>query len=183
MFIDVLDLEREPLEFDETIEPGAIEYSEMIRQVGNLHAQGRADLIREHHGPHESIEDVRLRAEFEGNFEVACARCLDPVDQHLHEKVDLLFRPAGADGGAAERAISTSDTEIGYYQEGGLALEDVLREQVLISLPAKTLCRQDCKGLCPGCGKNLNSESCTCDSAPPDARWSALSDLRNRLKQ
>lgn len=182
MFISVLDLEREPLEFNETIEPGAIDYGEMIRQVDTLRAYGRADLIREHRGPHDSIEDVRLRADFEGNFELYCARCLEPVAQPIKEQVDLLFRPQGADAGSSERAISTSDTEIGYYQGGGLALEDVLREQVLISLPAKTLCRQDCKGLCPGCGRNLNAEACICEGAPPDPRWSALADLRNRMK-
>ena len=123
-----------------------------------------------------------MRAEFAGDFEVSCARCLEPVAQPIRDQVDLIFRPVGADAGSPERAISTADTEIGYYQEGGLALEDVLREQVLISLPAKTLCRQDCKGLCPGCGKNLNAEACICESAPTDARWSALADLRNRIK-
>lgn len=182
MFISVLDLEREPLEFNETIAAGAIDFGEMIRQVGSMHAHGTADLIREHRGPHESIEDVRLRADFEGDFEVYCARCLEPVAQPMKEQFDLLFRPAGADAGPSEHAISTSDTEIGYYQDGGLALEDVLREQVLISLPAKTLCRQDCKGLCPGCGRNLNLETCICEGAPSDPRWSALADLRNRMK-
>jgi uncharacterized protein len=61
-------------------------------------------------------------------------------------------------------------------------LEDVLREQVLLSLPARTLCRQDCKGLCPRCGQNLNSDVCTCDAAPVDPRWAALSDLGSRMK-
>lgn len=182
MFISVLDLEREPLDFDQTIESGAIVYGEGIRQVDGLRAQGRAELIQEHRGPRQTIEDIRLRAEFEGDFEVLCARCLEPVQIPIREPLDLLFRPLGADAGPSEHAISTSDTEIGYYQEGGLALEDVLREQVLLSLPAKTLCREDCKGLCPGCGRNLNTEACLCEGVPSDPRWSALADLRSRMK-
>jgi uncharacterized protein len=61
-------------------------------------------------------------------------------------------------------------------------LEDVLREQVLLSLPARTLCREDCKGLCPRCGHNLNTDPCECDPAPADPRWAALSDLASRIK-
>jgi uncharacterized protein len=104
------------------------------------------------------------------------------VEHALKGHFDLIFRPLGTDGDVSERAISTAETEIGYYQNGGLALEDVLREQVLLSLPVRTLCREDCKGLCPRCGQNLNSETCTCDTIPVDPRWAVLSDLASRMK-
>jgi uncharacterized protein len=182
MLITVLDLEREPLEFDLAVEPGAIDYGLDLTQKSPLAVQGRADLIEEHRGPREIVSDIRLRGSYQGDFEMPCARCLEPVPHPLGGQFDLLFRPLGVDQGASERAINTADTEIGYYQNGGLALEDVLREQVLLSLPVRTLCRQDCKGLCPHCGRDLNSESCTCETASTDPRWSALSDLRSRIK-
>ena len=182
MLITVLDLEREPLEFDLALDPGAINYGEELTQKGPLAVQGRAEVIEEHRGPRDIISDIRLRGGYQGRVEVPCARCLTPVEIPVEGQFDLIFRPLGADQGAPERAISTSETEIGYYQNGGLALEDVLREQVLLSLPVRTLCRQDCKGLCPHCGRDLNSESCTCEAASSDPRWSALSDLRSRIK-
>jgi uncharacterized protein len=182
LVITVLELEREPVEFDEAVPAGAIDYGPGIQQVGELPVAGRADLITENRGAHNFVHDIRLRAQFEGNFEMPCARCLDPVAQHIGEKFDLLFRPAGADGGASERSISTSDTEIGYYEQGRLAVEDVLREQVLLSLPARALCRQECKGICPRCGRNRNHEVCACDTSQADARWAALADLRSRIK-
>jgi uncharacterized protein len=182
MLITVLDLEREPLEFDETIPAGAIDYGSGIRQLDGMPVNGRADLITEHRGAHNLIQDIRLRAGYAGNFEMPCARCLDPVAHRLEEHFDLLFRPAGADASSSDHAISTSDTEIGYYEGGGLAVEDVLREQVLLSLPPRTLCQQDCKGLCPRCGRNLNTEVCACDTKQVDARWTALADLRSRMK-
>ena len=182
MLITVLDLEREPLEFNETIPAGAIDYGSGIRQLGGMPVSGRADLITEHRGAHNQIQDIRLRAGYEANFEMPCARCLDPVAHRLEEHFDLLFRPTGVDASAAEHAISTSDTEIGYYEGGRLAVEDVLREQVLLSLPARALCRDDCKGLCPRCGSNRNSETCACNESHVDARWSALADLRSRMK-
>ena len=87
------------------------------------------------------------------------------------------------DAGGDEVAISEADTEIGYYQGEGLLLEDVLKEQILLALPVKQLCRANCKGLCPQCGKNLNVESCNCVTAMPDPRWSALEDIRKKLER
>jgi uncharacterized protein len=187
MFIAVLDLEKEPLRFDVAIQPGAIDFGAEIRQNGPLAVEGQADLIEERRmgdarGSLRTVEDIRLRGSYQGEFEVPCARCLDPVAHALKGDFDLLFRPLGADADSSERSITTPETEIGYYQDGGLALEDVVREQVFLSLPARSLCGEDCKGICPRCGKNLNSEPCTCVTAPVDPRWSALSDLASRIK-
>lgn len=181
MLIMLLDLEREPVAFDTSISPGAIDFGGEARQISPLAVQGNAEILREHRGPKEIIEDIRTRAQWHGDFEIPCARCLDPVRHALVGDFDLLFRPLGADAGPAERSLAAPDTEIGYYQGEGLVLEDVLREQVLLSLPARTLCRQDCKGLCPHCGHNRNIEPCACEEPSSDARWSALSDLRSRL--
>jgi uncharacterized protein len=51
-----------------------------------------------------------------------------------------------------------------------------------LSLPVKTLCKPDCKGLCPRCGENRNSQACHCDEGPNDPRWEALAGLRGRIK-
>ena len=55
-----------------------------------------------------------------------------------------------------------------------LVLEDVAKEQVLLSLPMRAVCREDCKGLCPHCGINRNRETCDCQAAKVDPRWEAL---------
>lgn len=182
MLITVADLQVDPVEFDQHFPPETIDYAPDIRQVGVLDAKGQADLIVEHRGPKQLVPDIRVRADYSGRFEVPCARCVEPVEHALARSFDLLYRPIGVDANGAEHAISTSETEIGYYNGDGLVLEDVLREQVLLSLPEKTLCRADCKGLCPGCGRNLNTESCSCESVEADTRWSALSDLRSKIK-
>ena len=181
MLITLVDLEREPVRFDLTLPPGAIDYGEDATQVSPLAVQGEAEILKEHRGPKEIVPDIRTRAHWSGDFEVPCARCLDPVRHSLSGDFDLLFRPLGIDAGPPERALVPPETEIGYYQEGSLVLEDVLREQVLLTLPVRTLCRPDCKGLCPRCGRNLNAEPCSCEASPADERWSALSDLRSRL--
>jgi uncharacterized protein len=182
MKFKVSELEKEPIEFDLQLKPGSVDFGEEATQDGLLATSGRAEVIHEHRGPKDIVADIRLKGQFAGNFEVPCARCIEPVKIPLAAEFDLIFRPIGVDSSASERAISAPETEIGYYQEDSLLLEDVLREQVLLSLPVRTLCKPDCKGLCPRCGKNRNLEACSCDEGPADPRWEALAGLRSRIK-
>jgi uncharacterized protein len=182
MFLDIKDLELHPIDFQEEFQPGAIELGEDMRQRTPLKASGRAELVEEHHGKHQVIQDIRLRGRLSAGLELQCARCLDPVPQDVKREFDLLYRPLGADAGKDELSVTDAEAEIGYYQGEGLALEDVLREQILLALPLKVTCRADCKGLCPQCGKNLNQEQCSCSTEVEDPRWAALKDVRERLE-
>jgi uncharacterized protein len=182
MEFKVSELEREPIEFDLELAPGAVDFGEEAEQEGNLATSGLAEVIHEHRGPRDIVADIRLRGRFAGNFQVPCARCVEPVVIPLAADFDLIFRPADADSEALERSITAPETEIGYYQKDSLLLEDVLREQVLLSLPVRTLCKPDCKGLCPRCGENRNSHACHCEEGPADPRWGALAGLRERIK-
>ena len=182
MQFTVADLEREPIQFSVALPQAAIDFGDEAEQVGDLASEGRAEVLHEHRGPKEIVSDIRLKGSFRGDFEAPCARCVEPVQHHLSGEFDLLFRPPGVDAVGSEHAISTPETEIGYYENGGLALEDVLREQVLLSLPARTLCQPDCKGLCPRCGQNRNETACSCDTGPNDPRWEALAGLSSRIK-
>ena len=184
MLIRVRELELRNLEFDENFQPGAIEFGPdfHFRQVGLLHSQGRAELIVEHRGHKQDVEDIRLVGKVEAQLEFSCARCLEPVDQEVNRAFDLIYRPLGVDRRADEVSISEAETEIGYYQGEGLLLEDVLREQVLLATPVRALCREDCKGLCPQCGGNLNVEQCQCEQHLSDPRWAALSEIKKKLQ-
>jgi uncharacterized protein len=182
VLITPIQLIDEPLEFDETLAPGVLDYASDIRQVSPLPVKGVADLLIEHRSSSSHVNDIRLRAHFSSKFEILCARCVDPVAVPVEGDFDLIFRPESADAESGERSITADETEIGYYQESGLLLEDVVREQVLLSLPGRTLCKADCKGLCPRCGQNLNQAKCSCDEAPADARWNALAGLADKLE-
>jgi uncharacterized protein len=182
MEFKVSELEREPIEFDTELKPGAIDFGQEATQAGVLAASGRAEVLHEHRGPKDIVADIRLRGQYAGRFEVPCARCVEPVEIPLKGEYDLIFRPAGADAEATERSITAPETEIGYYQKDSLFLEDVLREQVLLSLPVRTLCKEDCKGLCPRCGENWNNKECSCEKGPADPRWEALAGLKERIK-
>ena len=181
MFLEIKELEAHPVDFNEAFPPGAIELTSEVRQLAPIQARGRADLVEEHEGKHAVIQDIRLRGTLATQLELSCARCVEPVTQDVRRDFDLLYRPVGTDSGKEELSVTGVEAEIGYYQGAGLLLEDVVREQVLLSVPVKALCREDCKGLCPRCGQNLNQGQCSCTAAPADHRWSALKDIRSKI--
>jgi uncharacterized protein len=182
MFLDIKQLELHPLDFREEFQPGAIDLAEEVKQRGPLQSSGRAEIVEEHHGKNQIIQDIRLRGRLSAALELQCARCLEPVPQQVKRDFELLYRPLGTDAGKDELSVTDAEAEIGYYQGEGILLEDVLREQVLLALPLKVTCRADCKGLCPQCGKNLNQEQCSCSNEVEDPRWAALKDVRSRLQ-
>ena len=181
MFIEIQELEQHLIDFEEEVPPGVLDLGQDLRQIEPLYTRGRAQLVEEQHGKHQIVKDIRVDGSLETRFQFACARCLDPVIQDLSHKFDLLYRPQGADAGREELSVTSAEAEVSYYQGEGLLLEDVLREQVLLALPLKAICRDDCKGLCPHCGKNLNVEQCACAEPVEDPRWLALKDLREKL--
>ena len=183
MLIEIKALELHPVDFREEFAPGAIDLGEDVRQRTPLKTEGRADLVEEHHGKHEVVQDIRLRGKLATDLEMACARCLEPVQLPVERSFDLLYRPLGTDAGHEELSVTDAEAEIGYYQGEGLVLEDTLREQVLLAVPLKTLCRENCKGLCPHCGKNLNERQCSCAEKIQDPRWEGLKEIRTKLNQ
>ena len=82
-----------------------------------------------------------------------------------------VFRPW-----SEEVKIDASDAEIGFYEDG-LQLEEILQEQILLTLPMQRVCSETCKGICPGCGKNRNETACDCKPKADD-RWEALRKLQ-----
>jgi uncharacterized protein len=181
MFIEVAELELHPIDFQKEFPPDAIDLGPDVRLRAPLHTTGRAQLVEEHHGKHLVVKDIRLQGELSTSLELPCARCIEPVIQKVARSFDLLYRPLGIDAGHEELSVTDAEAEIGYYQGEGVLLEDALREQVLLSVPLKVLCRDDCKGLCPTCGKNRNADACSCDQSLEDPRWEALKGIREKL--
>lgn len=183
MFIKIKDLELRKVEFDETLMPGVVDLGEEAQQTAPLRTTGRAELLRENRGGRKVVEDIRMVGSFSTAIELRCARCLEPVANPVAEAFDLLYRPQGVDAAGEDASLGTAETEIGYYRGEGLLLEDVLKEQILLALPIKPVCSASCRGLCPHCGRNLNTESCNCRVTLSDPRWGALEDIRKKLER
>src|SRR5258706_13995111 len=96
--------------------------------------------------------------EVQTNVELVCARDLELVVEEVSRTSDLFYSPLPKGVRPEEARLKEDDAEIGFFEGEGLFLADVLREQVLLALPMKAICRSDCRGLCPNCGANLNHE-------------------------
>lgn len=114
-----------------------------------------------------------LRGTLKGAVSIACDRCTSPYEVAVEETFDSFEdMPQSAD---------ESDGEIRVRDTGGsleLNIWAVLWEQFVLALPVKPLCSEECKGLCPGCGKNLNSEKCECESPDGDPRLALFRNLK-----
>ena len=172
MFLSVREMELRKIRFDETFQPGQIEFaSENLEQVTPLHAVGSAELLKDTGG------NVRVQGGYTVEFTAPCDRCLVSARHPLDAGFDLFYRPASTIARDEEIEIDEGEAEIGFYEDGGLELEDILREQVLLALPMQRVCSEDCKGICPHCGKNRNQSACDCAIHTGDDRWGALRKL------
>ena len=106
-----------------------------------------------------------------------CSRCLEPIAQPIRITIEEAFMPAV--DLATGKALSDAETDPALLIDVHhiLDLSEVLRQAILLALPLTPLCSPDCAGLCPTCGANLNTESCTCETSALDPRWAALGDF------
>jgi uncharacterized protein len=115
---------------------------------------------------------------FVGDVALICSRCLEPFHFQPQDRFDLycalgLQAPRGE-----ERELAEEELDVTYLDEGRIDTDQLLRENVLLSLPVQPLCREECRGLCPRCGANLNLGSCDCQEPRLDPRLSILRKLR-----
>lgn len=121
---------------------------------------------------------VELTAKLEGDANIICTRCLVPVRKRLDVDFRDVFVEPVSDSEATDAEISAQDLDESITADGMIDLADVVREQILLALPEQVFCKEDCRGLCPQCGENLNLIDCNCADAEVDPRWAALRDLR-----
>jgi uncharacterized protein len=121
---------------------------------------------------------VRLTGRMTTTLELDCSRCLEPYAIPIDARFDLLLLPASANKGEGEHEVAEEDLGVSFYKDEVIDLADVVREQCYLALPMKPLCQEDCKGLCPVCGKNRNREACTCENRWVDPRMEPLRHLR-----
>ncbi len=122
-------------------------------------------------------ENVLLQGYLDGEAQLECGRCLEPYVQPLHMELELEFQPSVAVLTGEPLPPPEDDSIFMIDGQHMLDLEEAVREQVLLSLPMRPLCRPDCAGLCPVCGKNLNEGPCGGHDQEVDERLAVLARL------
>lgn len=111
-----------------------------------------------------------------------CSRCLKEYETALRSRFDLTYvrRLPGFEEDAQpdEVEISAADMGLIYFEGEDINLLEGIQEQVVLALPVRALCSENCKGLCAGCGRDLNAGDCGCSRQIPDSRFAALKNLK-----
>jgi uncharacterized protein len=175
--VDIADLGPDPREVECVFPAGVLDVSgNGVGQIGDVLWRGR--LSRQN-------DRVRMAGRVEGMLEVACDRCLEPAKVPLAHDFELFFEPRDRleYEENVEIELDEPDTRTSFLTGGELEIGDVVLEQLLLALPMKPLCRDDCAGLCPVCGLNLNLSSCDCTVPRVESAFSVLGELKARLEK
>ncbi|MEP7198731.1 MAG: DUF177 domain-containing protein [Chloroflexota bacterium] len=124
-----------------------------------------------------TIDGVLATGELTTTAGLVCDRCLTPFAQPL--RIDLAdeFKPSLDMVSGASLPIRDDDEGNVIDAHHILDLQEVVRQRLLLEQPLHPLCRDECRGLCPHCGQNLNEGRCACDEPTTDPRWAALREL------
>jgi DUF177 domain-containing protein len=176
-FVDLKDLAHEKISFSASFEPGLVDFgSDNLRQVGPLDWTASAE---------RAEAEIRINGTLTTTVECPCSRCLEAARMALSKPFDLFFRERDKEmfDEDEEVELDEEDTRTAFFTGTKLAIADILREQVLLALPMKVLCRVDCKGLCPICGINLNSGTCTCSREEFNPHMDVLLEIKKQLEK
>jgi uncharacterized protein len=112
---------------------------------------------------------LEFTAMAQGQMKVHCARCNKPLDRSIQFDIHELL--------AQGEEEDTAEEDIVLFSGSSIDLGDIVQNSFLMNVTGKYLCKEDCKGLCPNCGKDLNDGPCGCDTEVIDPRWAALADI------
>lgn len=154
--------------------------TDSLNRIKNIQAGEIRPYLYGHLHVERLVDGALLSGKVVGSVELQCARCL--VDYTLEPEVDMhvLVVPKGS---GEKKRLQERDSDENVFFIDGMEFDpgDVIVQEILLALPMKPLCAEDCKGICQTCG-NLQAQ-CSCPKEKPtDRRWAALKELRDKLK-
>ncbi len=172
MQLDLTRLRQPQQRFDHTLTPAQVpQAGESYRVVA---------LVEFGFDVHKDKAQFRLVGRVKTTLELACGRCLEAFALPVDAAFDVRYHPqseVNVAAGAHEVEVEEDDLDDAYYSDDQIDLDELMQEQFYLVLPMKPLCREDCQGLCPECGTNLNTGTCACRREWTDPRLAPLKAL------
>ncbi|MCE5334996.1 MAG: DUF177 domain-containing protein [Desulfobacteraceae bacterium] len=126
-------------------------------------------------------DHIRVTGKIAGSLEVACHRCLQPFPFALEEEVDVYLIEESRAPEDEEKELEDEEIAYEFFDGEAIDIDQLVAEQIFLALPVKVLCSEDCKGICPRCGVNLNEEACRCGDDAKDSPFAKLHSLKGDL--
>ena len=164
MIINIDRLPREGLEISKNFE---FLYDEIIEEDTVFLLPLHADVTVKKVG-----EEVYVKGRIETLLSFVCSRCLMPFEFPVNSAFDLVYFPEELE--VAREELESDDLNISFYYSRKIDLREVVLEQLNLTFPFKPLCSETCQGICPVCGKNIDSGDCSCVTKDSDSRLEKL---------
>lgn len=121
--------------------------------------------------------EIKLEGFLKGVVVLECDRCLSDYEFPIEHEFKISILPRASLNLEEEKELSEEEMEVSFYDNSWISFYELLKEEILLSLPYKNLCKPDCKGLCPICGTNLNKELCNCKGYKKESPFAVLKEF------
>jgi uncharacterized protein len=125
-------------------------------------------------------KDIHIRGKLAVSITLICDRCLEKYNQYIDTSLFYTLVPSESLEGKREIALTSEDMEISFYDGAEIQIGEIIREQILLQIPMRQVCKEDCKGICPLCGVDLNKEECLCQSEILNNPFSVLKKFKTK---
>ena len=121
--------------------------------------------------------EVFVSGHIETRAQVECDRCLQPVELPVSADFALEYISGADYESSAVAELTEDELSVSVFDGETIDVDEIVKEQILLTVPTRMLCREDCKGICPECGTDRNTGECNCVTNDIDPRWAALKNL------
>ena len=170
MIIKIANIPREGLPVDIMVPPGSIDTSDINEGVPeHIHFKGEIAMVNRRYFVSGKILSP---------WKLTCARCLKSFTWNLDTAFRTILTASITEDAPKSRRMNDEMLDESILEGDEIDLGQILREQMILHLPMKPICSDQCRGLCPECGRDLNEGNCECKKSPADPQ---LMKLRNLL--
>jgi uncharacterized protein len=121
--------------------------------------------------------EVFVNGHIDTRAQVECDRCLKKVELPVSADFALEYIPGSEYESSQAAELTEDEMSVSVFDGEAIDVDEIVKEQVLLAVPTRMLCRDDCKGICPECGIDKNTGDCACGTNEVDPRWAALKNL------
>jgi uncharacterized protein len=125
-----------------------------------------------------SGNEVFVSGHVDSRAQVECDRCLQPVEAPVSADFTLDYITGSEYESSEVAELTEAEMSVAVFDGEGLDVDEIVKEQILLAVPTRMLCREDCKGICPECGIDRNTGECSCVADDIDPRWAALKNFK-----
>ena len=126
--------------------------------------------------------EIIVKGEVAADIKLQCSRCVSDFNSVFSVPVDVVYHPLDELKGEERHEIPSGELNMDFYSGDEMDITTLMKEQILLNIPMKPLCKDSCRGICRTCGKNLNEGDCSCPPTETDSRFDILKKILDRDK-